>query len=79
MENTDQELVNALAGATKEIMDKTGLPFNVAVKRAKEGLKQYIKLRVDTMKQLVDEGYSEERAFSEAKRLVGLGLSLRSD
>ena len=79
MENTDRELVDALARATKEIMSKTGLPFNVAVKRAKEGLKQYIKLRVDTMKQLVGEGYSEERAFSEAKRLVDLGPSMRSD
>ena len=76
MMNTDQELVDALARATREIMENTGLPFSIAVKRAKEGLKQYIKLRVDIMKELVSEGYTEERAFSEAKRLVNLGVSL---
>ena len=74
MEN--QELVEALARATHVIMERTGLPFEVAVKRAKEGLKQYIGLRVDAMRDLVSEGYSMDAAFDEAKRLVSLATVL---
>ena len=74
----DRELVEALAQATQVVMDRTGLPFSEALVRARVGLKEYIRLRVETMRDLVAEGYSEEAAFTEAKRLVGLGLSMGS-
>ena len=65
-----RELAKVLRRATKVIMARTGVSFDQAKLRAKEGLKQHIALRVDAMKDLVAEGHSVEDAFSEAKRLV---------
>lgn len=73
----DSELVKLLAKATAEIMQQTGDSFDVAVKKAKTGLKEYIRLRVETAKDLVAQGYSESRALSESKRLVNLALVMR--
>ena len=74
MEN--QEIAEVLARATKRIMEKTGDSFEVAVKKAKTGFKEYIRMRVDTMMALVAEGYSEEAAFQRAKDLVNLGVAM---
>lgn len=73
---SDPELVEALARATRHIMDRTGLPFREALARARVGLKEYIRLRVETMRDLVTEGYSEDAAFDEARRLVSLAVTL---
>jgi len=77
MKMKDEELVRLLASATAEIMERTGDPFEVAVKKAKIGLKEYIRLRVETMRDLVAQGYSEEMALSKSKRLVDLGVALK--
>ena len=74
MEN--QEIAEVLARATRHIMEKTGDTFEVAVKKAKQGLKEYIKLRVDAMHELVAEGYSEDHAFTKARDLVNLGVAM---
>ena len=73
----DKELVEVLSLATREIMERTGDPFEVAVKKAKIGLKEYIRLRVETMRDLVNQGYSEEAAFKEAKRMVNVGVACK--
>ncbi len=71
-----QEIAEVLARGTKHIMEKTGDAFDVAVKKAKQGLKEYIRLRVDAMHELVAEGYSEDEAFNRAKQLVNLGVAM---
>jgi len=75
-EINQDDLVRIIAKATREIMNKTGDPFEVAVKKAKEGLKQYIDLRVETTKQLMDAGYSKDYAFERAKQLVSTAFIL---
>ena len=72
----DQDIAEVLARATRHIMETTGDTFEVAVKKAKTGLKEYIKLRVAAMRSLVAEGYSEEAAFQRAKQLVNLGVAM---
>jgi len=72
----DEEIAQVLARATKHIMETTGDTFEVAVKKAKLGFKEYIRLRVDAMHALVAEGYSEEHAFTRAKELVNLGVAM---
>ena len=80
MKDVNQEdLVRIIAKATQHIMDKTGDPFEVAVKKAKQGLKEYIALRVETTKQLVDEGYSKDYAFDRAKQLVSTAFILTGE
>lgn len=73
---SDPELVDALARATHAVMERTGLPFREALTQARVGLKEYIRLRVETMRDLVAEGYSEDAAFDEARRLVSLAVTL---
>lgn len=68
----DSELAGVLARVTRAVMERTGLAFDEALARARVGLKQYVRLRVETMRDLVAEGYSEENAFTEARRLVQL-------
>ena len=72
----DQEIAEVLARATKHIMEQTGDPFEVAVKKAKLGFKEYIRMRLDAMHALVAEGYSVDEAFTRAKQLVNLGVSM---
>ena len=80
MKNLNQgDLVGIVAKATRHIMDKTGDPFDIAVKKAKEGLKQYINLRVETTKELVDAGYPKDIAFERAKHLVSTAFILTGE
>ncbi len=72
----DEDIPVILARATKHIMEQTGDTFDVAVKKAKLGFKEYIRMRVDAMHALVAEGYSEDEAFNKAKQLVNLGVSM---
>ena len=75
----DQDIAVVLARATKHIMEKTGDPFEVAVKKAKQGLKEYIALRVETTRQLVEAGYSKDYAFDRAKQLVSTAFILTGE
>ena len=74
--STHDDLVMMLTKATKHIMEKTGDPFDVAVKKAKIGVKEYIRLRVDAMKDLVAEGYSEEYALRRSAELVNFAIAI---
>ena len=72
----DEDITLVLARATRHIMETTGATFEEAVKKAKLGFKEYIRMRLDAMHALVAEGYSEEAAFQRAKQLVNLGVSM---
>lgn len=79
MENEliENDLVRMLAKASAQIMRETGDPFEVALPKAKQGLKEYIKLRVETTRDLVSQGYSKEHAFKRARELVDLASLMR--
>lgn len=74
---SDREIIAVLAEATSRIMIETGDSFSVALGKAKTGLKEYIKLRVETAKQLVAEGYDEDHAIKRSRELVAFAMKVK--
>ena len=76
LKQEQETIVLAVSKATAQIMEKTGLPLDQALLKAKQGFKDYVRLRVEAMRDLVDEGYSEEHAFQKAKELVNYAVHM---
>ena len=76
MEN--QEIVEVLVKAASVIMDEDPtLSPSQALLKAKEGLKQYIALRVEATHEFVAAGYSEEAALRKSAETVNLAIAMR--